>query len=190
MLESYSALLKSLQEVIQKKGFDLSTPMVRSLSLVLPSLSCVVFLEGCVCLLKKTQILGLHMWSPSGLSHPTHHFSPMCLPFSHLLNLASPACPSCVCLTSDTHLFNNITFQLNARNVRGPICFPRAKCNHANIALNIYTYVCIYAYVKSTVCDPSAHHLEPPLLLITHTQYITSCASRLPCVGAVTHSPD
>lgn len=30
MLESYSALLKSLQEVIHKKGFDLTTPMVRS----------------------------------------------------------------------------------------------------------------------------------------------------------------
>lgn len=32
MLESYSALLKSLQEVIHKKGFDLTTPMVRSIS--------------------------------------------------------------------------------------------------------------------------------------------------------------
>lgn len=29
MIESYSALLKSLQEVIHREGFDLSTPMVR-----------------------------------------------------------------------------------------------------------------------------------------------------------------
>lgn len=30
MIESYSALLKSLQEVIHREGFDLSTPMVRT----------------------------------------------------------------------------------------------------------------------------------------------------------------
>lgn len=106
ILDPYSALLKSLQEVIHKNGFDLKTPMVRIESKFgsFNFIVCVFFWRDAA---KEKQILQLHVWLPSGLSHPTYHFSLMCLPFSHLLNLASPVCPSCVCLTSDTHHFNN-----------------------------------------------------------------------------------
>lgn len=39
MLGSYSALLKTLQEVIHREGFDLSTPMVRA----------TIDLQFCIC---------------------------------------------------------------------------------------------------------------------------------------------
>lgn len=123
MLESYSALLKSLQEVIHKKGFDLTTPMVRSES-EFGSFNFIIHVVSGVMRVstkeKKKQILELQARPPSGLSHPTHHFSPMCLPFSHLLNLASPVCPSCVCLTSDTHPFNNHHISRNPESSMAP----------------------------------------------------------------------
>lgn len=46
MLESYAALLKSLQEVVHKKGFDLATPVVRSECEFGSCNLCVLFLQG------------------------------------------------------------------------------------------------------------------------------------------------
>lgn len=126
ILESYSALLKSLQEVIHKNGFDLKTPMVRyeskfgSFNFIMCVVSGVMRVSA-----KEKQILQLHVWRPSHLSHPTYHFSLMCLPFSHLLNLASPVCPSCVCLTSDTHLFNNHYISTEWQKRPKPHLFPK-----------------------------------------------------------------
>lgn len=62
ILESYSALLKSLQEVIHKNGFDLKTPMVRSESNVgsFNFIMCGVS-GGMRVSAKENQILQLHV---------------------------------------------------------------------------------------------------------------------------------
>lgn len=67
----------------------------------------------------------------------------------------------------------------------------RAKCNHVNtdVPVHVYIYecvtcmyslciysisvhvcVCVRAPYSPTFGDPSARHLEPPLLPVTHTQ--------------------
>lgn len=140
-LESYSALLTSLQEVLHQRGFDLATPVVRR--------DGGLVLQPCVC---SSAGLGLllenNLTPPPGLSHPTHH-SPMCLPFSHLLSWASPVCPSCVCLTFDTHLLNICHFSTDCQNVlvpsgsRGPRGILSAKkyMKHTFKPINIYMQV-------------------------------------------------
>lgn len=62
MLESYSALLKSLQEVIHKNGFDLKPPMVRS-EATLGSFNFIMsfVFGGMRVSAKEKQILQLHV---------------------------------------------------------------------------------------------------------------------------------
>lgn len=83
--------------------------------------------------------------------------------FSHLLNLASPVCPGCVCLTFDTHLFNICHISTDCQRRPRSHLFPKGQ-------------------IQSCPCCRFKIHLR------IHAG--VHCASRLPFVSAVTHSPD
>lgn len=118
-LESYSALLTSLQELIHKKGFDLATPMVRRDGDFGSSTLCVASAE---ILLRRTcarvtppHLLVCHI-PPTTL--PCVYLSLTCSIWPHL-------CAPAVCVLPLTHIFLiSDTFQQTARNVHVPSVSP------------------------------------------------------------------
>lgn len=117
-LESYSALLTSLQEVIRKDGFALTTPMVRRDGELGSSTLCVASAGFQASAEEKNRSLNC-MCDP-----PVCHIPPttlQCVYLSLTCSIWPHLCAPAVCVLPLTHIFLiSVTSQQTARNVHVP----------------------------------------------------------------------